>query len=176
MEDNAIITNMKTRRSCRKFKADAVPEELVSKVVEAGLWAANGMAAQAARVLVITTPDMREKFRAANAAIMGQSADFDPFYGAPVILAVVADATRPTCVEDGSLMLGNMMLAAHSLGLGSIWIHRGKEEFEQPEFQAILTDLGFEGEWIGVGHCALGYSDNGEGPAKPRNTDRVYYL
>lgn len=176
MEDNVVITAMKERRSCRKFKADEVPQELIDKVVEAGLWAANGMSAQAANILVVKTPEMREKFRAANAEILGRGADFDPFYGAPVYLAVVANTERPTYLEDGSLVLGNMMLAAHSLGLGSIWIHRCKEEFERPEFQQILTDLGFEGEWAGVGHCAIGYSDNGEGKAKPRKTDRVYEL
>lgn len=111
-----------------------------------------------------------------NRVIGGWQEGFDPFYGAPVILIVLADRNWPTAVHDGSLVMGNMMLAAHSLGLGSIWIHRAREEFERDDYKQLLADLGIEGEWIGIGHCAIGYAD-GEIPLPAKRREgRVYYL
>ena len=108
---------------------------------------------------------------------MGMPADRDPFYGGPVVFVVIADKARPTTyINDGSLVLGNMLLAAHSLGLGSIWIHRAKEEFETEEYKAFLKDLGIEGEWEGIGHCVVGYIDGDVPEAKPRKADRVYWI
>ena len=87
----------------------------------------------------------------------------DPFYGAPVVLVVLADKSRPTYLYDGSLVMGNLMLAAHSLGLGSCWIHRAKETFEREEGKAILKELGIEGDYEGIGNCVIGYAKE---PAK----------
>ena len=156
---NEVINAMRERRSCRKFKADPVPEELVNEVCEAGLWAASGKGLQSPLIIKISDKELRDKLSEANRAIGGWKEGFDPFYGAPTILVVLANKDVPTYVYDGSLALGNMMLAAHSLGLGSIWIHRAKQEFEQDEWKALLTELGIEGEWEGIGHCALGYVD-----------------
>ena len=78
-------------------------------------------------------------------------------------------------VYDGSLVMGNMMLAAHALGLGSIWIHRAKQEFEEPEFRQLLRDLGIEGEWEGIGHCAVGYADCEQPKAAERKPGRVFW-
>ena len=100
----------------------------------------------------------------------------DPFYSAPVMLLVIADKTSTTTTYDGSLALGNMMLKAHELGLASCWIHRAREEFETDEYRQLLADHGIEGEWVGIGHCAVGYAD-GEIPAPaPRKDGRVFYL
>ena len=67
------------------------------------------------------------------------------------------------------------MLAAHSLGLGNIWIHRAKEEFESEEGKKILKELGIEGEWEGIGHCAVGYMDGEMPKAAPRKDGRVVW-
>lgn len=97
-------------------------------------------------------------------------------YGAPAILIVLADKNWANRVYDGSLVMGNMMLAAHSLNLGSIWIHRAKEEFELPEYQELLKEIGVEGEWEGIGHCAVGYVD-GEFPKPAKRKDnRVFWV
>ncbi len=173
--DNTIIEAMKTRRSCRAFKADPLPRELVEQVAEAGLWAASGMGRQSVRIVAVTDKALRDRFAEANRAIGGWPEGFDPFYGAPVILAVVADQAVPTAVYDGSLALGNLMLAAHSLGLASIWIHRAKEEFESDEGKAFLKSLGFEGDWVGVGHCALGYAADPLPPPPPRRPGRIVW-
>ena len=111
-----------------------------------------------------------------NRVIGGWQEGFDPFYGAPVILIVLADRNWPTAVHDGSLVMGNMMLAAHSLGLGSIWIHRAREEFERDDYKQLLADLGIEGEWIDIGHCATGYADGEIPQPAKRREGRVYYL
>ena len=158
---NPVIEAMKTRHICRKFKADPVPRERIEQIAGAGLWAASGMGKQAAKIVVVTDKALRDRLSEQNRAIGGWPAGFDPFYGAPAVLIVLADKTAFTGVYDGSLVMGNLMLAAHSLGVDSIWIHRAKEEFESEEGKALLKSLGIEGDWEGVGHCALGY------PAKP---------
>ena len=111
-----------------------------------------------------------------NAQIMGVSESVDPFYGAPVVLLVVADATVSTYLYDGSLVMGNLMLAAHSLGLGSCWIHRAKEEMQTEYGKNLLKSLGIEGEWEGIGHCVLGYADGELPDAKPRKEGWVHYV
>jgi len=124
--------------------------------------------------VVVQDAETRAQLTRMNAAVMGNTGD--PMYGAPTILVVLADANARCGVQDGSLVMGNMLLAAHSLGLGGIWIHRAKEEFEMPEYKQLLKDLGVEGEWEGVGHCAIGYI-NGEAPeAAPRKERRVFYI
>ncbi len=171
---NEVIKAMKERRSCRKFTDRMPSKELIDRVIEAGLYAASGNGKQAAIIVAVTDKAVRDRLSADNCRIGGWQADFDPFYGAPAILIVLADKNRPTGIYDGSLVMGNLMLAAHSLGLGSIWIHRAKEEFGEPAWQQFLRDLGVEGEWEGIGHCALGYYE-GELPKPPkRNEGRVF--
>lgn len=154
---NDILKAMKERRSIRKFKLDMPAKEDIEQIIEAGLYAANGMGKQATITVAVTNKELRDRLSATNCKIGGWKDGFDPFYGAPVILIVLADKNWANRVYDGSLVMANMMLAAHSLGLGSIWIHRAKEEFEMPEYQQLLKDLGIEGEWEGIGHCAVGY-------------------
>ena len=172
---NEVIKAMEERRSVRRFKTDMPEKAAIEQIIEAGLYAANGRGKQAAIVVAVTDKKLRNKISEDNRKIGGWQEGFDPFYGAPVILIVLADKNWPTAVYDGSLVMGNMMLAAHSLGLGSIWIHRAKEEFESDEYRQLLSDLGVEGEWIGIGHCAVGYAD-GEVPAPAkRRENRVFW-
>ena len=172
---NETLKTIHERRSTRSFKSDPVPRELIEQVIDAGLWAASGMNRQDAIVVAITDPETRNRLADANRAIGGWKEGFDPFYGAPVILVVLADKNAFTYLYDGSLVMGNLMLAAESLGLGSIWIHRAKEEFEQDEWKALLAELGVEGDFEGIGHCALGYVD-APTPARPRNDNRVFWV
>lgn len=101
-----------------------------------------------------------------NAAVMGN--DSDPFYGAPTVVAVFADSRRETCVEDGSLVMGNLMNAAFSLGVDSCWIHRAREVFQTKEGKALMKKWGLGEEYIGIGNCILGYGDKPLPQAKPR--------
>ena len=170
-----VFESILSRRSVKAYKPDAVPKELIDRVIEAGLYAANGRNWQSSIVIAVTDKTMRDRLSAMNAAIMGKT-DFDPFYGAPVVLVVLGDKQFPTHVYDGSLMLGNMMLAAHDLGLGSCWIHRAKEEFESEEGKEILRSLGIEGDYEGIGHLILGYAAAAPKPAPPRRPGRVYEI
>ena len=167
-----VINNMKTRRSIRKYKPDMIPEDVLNRIIEAGTYAATGMGKQSPIIIAVTNKEIREKFSKMNAEIMG--VDSDPFYGAPVVLIVLADKARPTYVYDGSLVMGNLMLAAHAEGIGSCWIHRAKEEFESAEGKAFLKSLGIEGDYEGIGHCVLGYIDGEEPKAMPRKENYVY--
>ena len=173
---NEVIKAMKERRSIRKFKAEMPSKADLEQIVEAGLYAANGRGRQAVITIAVTDKELRDKLSAVNNEIMGGPEGNDPFYGAPAILIVLANMEVPTAPYDGSLVMGNLMLAAHSLGLGSIWIHRAKEEFEMPEYQKLLKDLGIEGEWEGIGHCAVGYIDGENPAAAPRNDGRVFWV
>ncbi len=173
---NSTIKDMIERRSIRKFRADEVPQALIDEVIEAGLYAASGKGKQSPIIVAVTNPDLRTQISRDNCRIGGWQEGHDPFYGAPVILMVLAPKVVPTAVEDGSLVLGNLMLAGHALGLGTIWINRAKEAFEEPYYKDLLKKIGIEGEYIGVGHCALGYRD-GDLPNPPaRRANRVYYV
>ena len=173
---NETLKAIKERRSIRKFKADMPSKNDLQQIVEAGLYAASGMGKQPVITLVITNKNLRDKLAKLNAKIGSWQEDFDPFYGAPAILVVLANKEHFTYLYDGSLVMGNMMLAAHTLGLGSIWIHRAKEEFETAEWKKLLADLGIKGKWEGIGHCAVGYIDGQKPQAAPRREDRVFWL
>ena len=173
---NEIIKAMMERRSIRKFKSDMVSKKDIDEIIEAGLYAANGMGRQAVITVAVTNKELRDKIAEDNRKIGGWDKGFDPFYGAPVILIVLAEKDWRNRVYDGSLVIGNMMLAAHSLGLGSIWIHRAKEEFETEEYKKLLKDIGVQGEWEGIGHCAIGYIDGDIPKPAPRKENRVYFI
>lgn len=164
---------IKARHSCRKFLPKMVEKEKLQKVVEAGLLAPTGSNSQKVHILMITNKEIRDELSRLNAKIMGREG-IDPFYGAPAVALVYVDASAHTAVYDGSLCLGYMLLEATELGLGNIWVHRGKEELESEEGKAILKKLGIEGDYIGIGHCCLGYED-GEPVAPEKDLTRVKY-
>ena len=173
---NTIIQNMKERRSIRKFKDDPVDKALIEQIIEAGVYAPSGRNRQSVIIVAVTNKELRDKFSKINCQIGGWQEGFDPFYNAPAVLIVLADKTVPTYLYDGSLVMGNLMLAAHALGIGSCWIHRAKQEFEMPEYQQFLKDLGIEGDYEGIGHCVIGYAD-GELPKAPERKDnRVFFI
>lgn len=173
---NEIIKAIKERRSVRKYKPDMIPENIIDQIIDAGLYAASGRGKQAPVIIAVTNKKLRDKLAAVNCKIGGWQEGFDPFFGAPVVLIVLADKSAHTYVYDGSLTMGNMMLAAHSLGIGSCWVHRAKEEFEMPEYKDLLKELGFEGEYEGIGHCVLGYPDTAASEAAERKENRVRYV
>ena len=161
-----VLETIKSRRSIRKYKSDMVPQDKLGKIIEAGTYAATGMGKQSPIIIAVTNKELRDKLSAMNAKVMGVNSD--PFYGAPVVLIVLADKSRPTYVYDGSLVMGNLMLEAEAQGIGSCWIHRAKEEFESEEGKELLKSLGIEGDYEGIGHCVLGYTDGPAPKAAPR--------
>ena len=146
---NEVLQTIKSRRTVRAYRPDAVPEELLQAVLEAG------RGRQSPTIIAVTSEGYRQKISELNAAVLGS--DSDPYYGAPVIILVLADGTANTFVEDGSCVLENMMLAAASLGLGSVWVHREREIFDSEEGKALLQAWGLPETLRGVGSIALGY-------------------
>lgn len=171
---NEILKSLKERRSCRSYKPDMVPQEILDQILEAGTYAPTGMGKQSPIIIAVTDKETRDKLSRLNAAVMGASND--PFYGAPVVLVVLANTAVGTYKYDGSLVMGNLLNAAHALGLGSCWIHRAKEEFESEEGKEILKSLGIEGDWEGIGNCILGYPSADPNPAAPRKADYIYKI
>ena len=173
---NETLTTLENRRSCRAFKPDMISEDELNAILKAGTFAPTGMGKQSPIIIAVTDQDLRDEIAANNAKIGGWEAGFDPFYGAPVILIVLADKTVPTHIYDGSLVMGNLMNAAESIGVASIWIHRAKEEFESDFGKGILRRLGIEGNYEGIGHCALGYAAEPTKEAAERKEDYVYFI
>ena len=163
-----------TRRSVKKYLPDMPKKADIDKVIEAGLAAASGRNLQASVIVAVTNKEIRDRLAADNAAVMG--ANTDPFYGAPCVLVVLGSKSAHTYVYDGSLTLGNMMLAAHEAGLGSCWIHRAKEVMEKPEWVEWIRSLGLEGEYEGIGNLVLGYRDGDYPAEKERKRGRVVYV
>lgn len=166
---------LKNRRSIRNFKSEMPDKEIIDAIVEAGLYAPSAMNLQQTKIIVVTNSEMREKLVRDNKEIWGKETD-DPFYNAPVIMIVIAKASCKNGIADGSLVMGNILNAAEALGLGGIWVNRAKEEFERDDYKQLLKDLGIEGEWIGIGHAAIGYKNCANPEAYPREKDRVYYI
>lgn len=171
-----LLELMKTRRSVRKYKPDMIPQEVIDRIIAAGTYSATGRNMQSPIIIAVTNKEMRDKIAEMNRKIGGWEEGFDPFYGAPAMLIVLADKSCPTYLYDGSLVMGNLMLAAHNEGVGSCWIHRAKEEFQSDEGKAILESLGIKGDYEGIGHCALGYADGDYPKPHDKKSNWVYYI
>lgn len=170
---NEFLEVIKSRKSTKAFLDKEVPLELIEQIVEAGTYAPTGRNLQSPIIVAVTNKAVRDYLSKMNASIM--NANTDPFYGAPVVLIVLANKDVNTYIYDGSCVMENLMLAAHSLGLGSCWIHRAKEEFESEEGKALLKEWGIEGNYEGIGHVIIGYNKV-ESVSKPRKDNYVYYI
>lgn len=171
-----LLEKIKNRRSIRKYKPDMVPQDIINQIIKAGLYAANGMGYQNTIIIQVTNKELRDEISRMNCEIGGWHEGFDPFYGAPAMLIVLAKKDWANRVYDGSLVMGNLMLAAHELGIGSCWIHRAKEEFETEWGKNLLKSLGIEENYEGIGHCALGYAEGSYPKAPARKENRVFYI
>ena len=162
------------RRSIRKYKEQQISNEELNAVLQAGVCAPTGKNMQSPIIVVVQNKEDIAYMSRLNAEIGGFK--IDPFYGAPTVLVVLADANNPNSVPDGSLVMGNLMNAAYANGLGSCWINRARELFSMPEGKALLEKWGIEGEYIGIGNCILGYADEEHPAMKPRKENYIYYV
>ena len=168
---NEVVKSLMERRSVRQYTDRQVEPEVLDQILQAGTYAATGMGKQSPRIVAVQDPETVRLLSKMNAAVMG--ADKDPFYGAPTVVIVLADKTVGTYLYDGSLVMGNLMNAAHALGVSSCWIHRAKEEFESEEGKALLKKWGIEGDSEGIGHCILGYAAAPAAAPAPRKDNYV---
>jgi len=165
------LQNLKSRRSVRAYKPEQIDPALLEQVLEAGTYAPTASGRQAVIIVAAQDPETVGTLSRLNAAVMGRD-DGDPFYGAPTVLVVLADASYATYQLSGAAVLTNLVNAAHAVGLGSCWIHRAKEELESEEGKALCKRWGIPDGYVGVGHCVLGYA--AETPeAAPRKADYI---
>lgn len=169
---NEVLKCLQERRSCRSFQGRQLDEKVLREILTAGTYAASGRGKQSARIVVLQKPEEIAELERMNAAVLG-TPNAHPFFGAPTVCVVLADAGVSTAVEDGALVLGNLMTAAWSLGVGTCWVHRAREEFSSDEGKALLKRWGIEGDYIGIGHCVMGYPTGEFRPATPRKEDYV---
>ena len=168
---NETLKNLEERRSIRKYKDEQIRDEQLNEILEAGTYAPTGMGAQSPVMVVIQDKETIRELSKMNADVMGTNSD--PFYGAPTVIVVLADKNRLTYVEDGSLVMGNLMNAAHAVGVDSCWIHRAKEVFESEKGRELLKKWNIEGDYVGIGNCILGYRDCQYPKAKPRKAGYI---
>lgn len=167
--ENEVLKAIKERRSIRRFKKEQITDEELNTVLEAGTWAPTGMGTQEPFIVAVQDESQMSVLSTINAEIMG--AKSDPFYGAPTQVYVFAPVANANGVKDGSLILGSMMLAAHSIGLGSCWINRVDKMVDYDEVKDLMKAWGLPEGLMGVGSLALGYPEGEPHPAKPRKKD-----
>lgn len=172
--NNETIKALMERRSVKKYKSEQIKDEELATIIEAARYTASGHNYQPVKVVVVQDKATRGRLSQINARILGAS--IDPFYNAPTVVVVLADRSSPTHVEDGALVLGNLMNAAHAIGVDSCWINRARETFETKEGKAFLKEWGIQGDYAGIGNCILGYRE-GEYPKAPaRRGEFVVYV
>lgn len=169
--DNEVLKAIRERRSIRRFKPEQVTDEELKTVLEAGTWAPTGHGSQDPWIVAVQNEALRKRLTQFNAQIMGVSSD--PYYGAPTLVLVFASKDNENNYRDGSLVLGNMMLAAHSIGLASCWINREDKMFETAEGKQIMKELNLPDGLMGVGALSLGYAASQPHTVKPRKEE--YY-
>ena len=171
---NETINTIISRRSIKAYTNQMVSDHLLNEITTAATYSASGMNKQAAVMIVVKDKALRDKLSKLNASILGT--DKDPFYNAPIVVVVLADSNVRTYIEDGSLVMGNLMNAAHSVGVGSCWIHRAKEMFETEEGKKLLKEWGIPESYKGIGNCILGYPvDKTDKVPSPRKENYVIF-
>ena len=169
---NETLKVLKERRSVRKYKAEQIRDEELNAILEAGTWAPSAKGLQTSVMVVVQDPETIAWMSKLNAEIQGNPGT-DPFYGAPTVVVVLGDGEKLNWLQDGSLVMGNLMTAAAALGLGSCWINRAKEMFESAEGKALRKEWGIADTYAGVACCILGYADGPLPEAKPRKNDYI---
>lgn len=157
MITNETLETLRNRRSCKAYKPEQIKEDELDTILDAGTWAPTGMGKQSPIMIAVQDKEDIAELERINAEIFGKPGA-SLFYGAPTVVVVLAESDKPTNVYDGSLVMGNMLNAAASIGVGACWIHRAKETFERLDGKALLKKWGIEGNYVGIGNCILGYS------------------
>lgn len=166
------LLDLKTRRSCRSYRPEQIKEEELAAILEAGIYAPTGMGAQSPVIVAVQDKETRDYISRLNARVFGN--DIDPFYGAPTVLVVLADRSRNTYVDDGNMVIANLLNAAHAIGVDSCYIYRAREVFDSKEGKALLKKWGIEGDYEGIGNVILGYGlPEGIKEAAPRKKNYI---
>lgn len=173
--ENETLKILKTRRSIRKFNDCKIPDHILKQILEAGTYAPTGMNRQSPHIIVFNDEDQIKELGKINTSF-SNNPNRDPFYGAKTVILVIAEKLGTTYIQDGSAVITNIINAAWSLGVGSCWIHRAKEEIESQYGKSLLEKLNLKGEYVGIGHVALGYFDEENPSPKPRKDNYIIYV
>lgn len=171
---NQVLEALKSRRSIRSYNKESVPKEVIDRIVSAGTYAPTAGGKQSPKIVVVQDAQTIAAMSKLNAQVAGTATD--PFYGASTVVIVFGDSESANCVQDGSLVMGNLMNAAYAEGVSSCWINRALEVFKMPEGIALKKKWGLADHYIGIGNCILGYTDDALPTPKPRKEDYVIYV
>lgn len=171
---NETLQTLKNRRSCRAFKPEAIPEDVLNAVLDAGTWAPNAWDKQSASIIAIRDEASRAVLTHLSQELAAEAGEDtpDPLYGAPVVVLITAEKDSESGLEDGSLVAGNIMNAAQSVGLGSCWVNTARKILEMPIGKAMLMKWGVTEPVTGVAFVVLGWPT--EKPEEPRARKENY--
>lgn len=174
-EGNAVIENIMSRRSIRKYKNEPVAREVMEEIALCGINAPNGQNKQSWEVRVVDNPEFQNEIKAVMAAAGGERAA-GCFYNAPVWVFIARDNDYDFSTIDCGLLAENMMLSAHSLGVGSVCLGSPvRFILTSPDKDKVLSKLGFSEGYELCLCIGFGYPD--ETPkAKPRNANKVKFV
>lgn len=172
---NEAMRILKERRSIRRYRPEQISREALDAILEAGLYAASAKNLQSTRLVAVQDRAVIDRMAKWNAEIWGREG-VDPFFGAPTVVVVLSDSNYPNWLQDGALVMGNLMNAAAATGIGSCWVNRAMETFDRPEGKALLAQWGLTENWRGVGNCVLGYADEPLLHDMARKPDRILYI
>lgn len=167
--ENEVLKCIRTRRSIRRYKKEQITDEELNTVLEAGTWAPTSKGLQLPFIIAVQKPELIAQLVRMNAEIMGVTSN--PYYDAPTLVFVFAPIEYGKGLQDGSCVLENMMLAAHSIGLGSCWINREIEMFKTEEGLQLMKDWGLPDGLMGIGALSLGYPASVPPSVKARKAD-----
>ena len=164
--EKKFLEIIRTRRSYRSYQSEQITDEQLNAVLEAGTYAPTSRGLQSPFIVAIQNEELKARLAKMNAEIMGVTTN--PYYDAPTYVLVFVPADAPNGIQDASLVMENMMLAAHAQGLGSCWIHREREMFATEEGKELMQQWGLPEGLVGIAALALGYPNGEPSPAKPR--------
>jgi len=166
------LKDLKERRSCRKYLDKQISEEALNEILEAGVYAPNGMGKQAPFIVVLQDKEQINELVQIRSSYSTRPGN--PFYDAPTVCVVFAEKSVMTYVHDGALVIGNMLNAAQAVGVDSCYIFGAKEEFETEAGKALMKKWGVPETCEGIGHCILGYrAEGGVRDAAPRKENYI---
>ena len=164
--EKKFLEIIRTRRSYRNYQPEQITDEQLNAVLEAGTYAPTSRGLQSPFIVAIQNEELKARLAKMNAEIMGVTTN--PYYDAPTYVLVFVPSDAPNGIQDASLVMENMMLAAHAQGLGSCWIHREREMFATEEGKELMKQWGLPEGLVGIAALALGYPNGEPSPAKPR--------
>ncbi len=154
---NEVMKTILARRSVRHFTDQPINDDILAQIMDAALHAPSGQGRKTWRFTVVTNKEMIKKMEKAI------EADY-PYKGYtlkdPAVLIIPTNLRdNPFGIEDNSIAIMNIMIAAQSFGIGSVWINQIKGRSDLPHIREVLTEMGVPEDHIAYGTCVLGYPD-----------------